>query len=100
MVEEPGRDISGRESVMRSSNRPEPMSLLVQVTTNPSKNATFSRKRVNHCVFVGHVHQLSMSMKAPRAKSQNTEAQIEKNTFGVMGFELLSFRVSVDLIRH
>ena len=100
MIEEPGRDISGDESVVRSSNRPDPMSQLIQVTSIPYKNATFPRKRVSHCVFVGHVYQLSMSMKAPRAKSQNTEAQIEKHTFGVIGFKLLSFRVNVDLIRH
>ena len=69
MLDEFEPEMSAHKSVVRSSNRPEGISLLIQVTFNPSKNLIHSRKRIKTYAGVGHCRQLSMHTKALRAES-------------------------------
>ncbi len=99
MVVEPERVTCDSKSVVRSSNRPEGMSLLIQVTFNQSENLIHLGKRIITHAGVGHCRRLSMHMKALRAESRNGGVEFRLCSFDIMWFELLLSRANVDLLR-
>ncbi len=83
-----------------SSNHSEHTPLLAKVTSVQSKTLTHLRQRVITNVTTGHIHHMSMPMKALRVELQKVWRGGQKLSFDVLGVEMLRHKVSVDLIRH